>query len=136
MRFRDDFSFLSNFYDHEMCVNGIVVPTLEHAFQMCKTADPDQMLAIANAPTPGEAKRMGRQVTLLPKWDGIRVGIMQDLLRKKFQDPSLRQLLLDTGDLELVEGNDWGDRFWGRVDGEGENQLGKLLMQVRKESRL
>ncbi|MCH7737275.1 MAG: NADAR family protein [Chloroflexi bacterium] len=60
---------------------------------------------------------------------------MLELLRDKFRDPVLRQMLLDTGDLELVEGNNWGDRFWGRVSGVGDNHLGRLLMQVRGECR-
>jgi hypothetical protein len=37
----------------------------------------------------------------------------------------------------LVEGNRWGDQFWG-VDlrtGLGENHLGKILMKVRDELR-
>lgn len=40
-----------------------------------------------------------------------------------------------TGDVELVEGNWWGDRFWGVCDGVGENRLGRCLMEVRKELR-
>ncbi len=62
---------------------------------------------------------------------------MRDLLRQKFARPDLRQALLDTGAAELIEGNNWGDRQWGRVlvKGKwiGQNQLGKLLMQVRDE---
>lgn len=38
-----------------------------------------------------------------------------------------------TRDRMLIEGNDWGDTFWGMVDGEGENNLGKILMRVREE---
>ncbi|WP_308694469.1 NADAR family protein [uncultured Veillonella sp.] len=41
--------------------------------------------------------------------------------------------LLATRDRMLIEGNDWGDTFWGMVDGEGENNLGKILMRVREE---
>ena len=41
MTFRGQYWFLSNFYEHEMCVNGTLVATLEHAFQMCKTSDLD-----------------------------------------------------------------------------------------------
>ena len=35
----------------------------------------------------------------------------------------------------LEEGNNWGDKVWGTVNGEGENNLGKILMRVRKELR-
>jgi predicted NAD-dependent protein-ADP-ribosyltransferase YbiA (DUF1768 family) len=61
---------------------------------------------------------------------------MRSLLRQKFAHPSMRERLLATGDEELIEGNWWGDTFWGVCNGEGQNQLGKLLMRVRHESRL
>ena len=55
-------------------------------------------------------------------------------LRAKFRSPLLRGWLRETGAEELVEGNYWGDTFWGVCRGEGENKLGKLLMQVRSEA--
>jgi predicted NAD-dependent protein-ADP-ribosyltransferase YbiA (DUF1768 family) len=42
-------------------------------------------------------------------------------------------MLIDTGDQELIEGNWWGDVIWGVCNGKGENHLGKILMEVRKE---
>ena len=51
---------------------------------------------------------------------------------------SAREKLLDTGNAELQEGNNWGDRYWG-VDlktGYGENRLGRIIMKVRWASRL
>jgi N-glycosidase YbiA len=59
--------------------------------------------------------------------------VMRGLLRQKFSSGELYEKLLATGDALLVEGNSWGDRYWGQVQGTGENHLGKLLMQVRKE---
>lgn len=44
-------------------------------------------------------------------------------------------MLLKTGDEELVEGNTWGDTFWGVCKGKGRNELGKILMKVREEFR-
>lgn len=49
----------------------------------------------------------------------------------KFAEPGLQAKLLETGNEELVEGNYWGDTFWGVCRGRGENHLGKLLMKVR-----
>ena len=40
--------------------------------------------------------------------------------------------LLATGKATLVEGNSWGDTFWGVCRGKGKNMLGKILMRVRK----
>ena len=61
---------------------------------------------------------------------------MKDIVRAKFsQNEELAKKLLATNDEYLIEGNTWGDRFWGTVNGEGRNQLGIILMQVRDELR-
>jgi len=60
---------------------------------------------------------------------------MLDLVRKKFENPLLRAMLLATEDAVLVEGNTWNDTFWGVCRGRGENWLGRILMQVREECR-
>lgn len=60
---------------------------------------------------------------------------MLDLLHQKYALPTLRKLLLSTADRPLIEGNDWGVIFWGRVDGVGENRLGQMLEAVRRELR-
>ncbi len=60
---------------------------------------------------------------------------MELVLRQKFSHPGLLALLLATGDMELVEDNDWDDTYWGVCNGVGENNLGKLLMKIRAEAR-
>jgi len=134
-RFTGTYSFLSNFEICRIVHEGIVYPSVEHAFQAAKTHDMDERRYIAKLPTPGMAKRRGRKMKLRSNWDDIRVGVMLTLLRKKFAHPELAEALDVTGDAELVEGNHWGDHFWGVCDGVGENHLGKLLMQVRSEMR-
>jgi hypothetical protein len=66
-------------------------------------------------------------------WDLVKVKVMEAIVRAKFEDPELATRLLATGDAELEEGNSWGDRFWGTVNGKGHNHLGKILMMVRAE---
>ena len=56
-------------------------------------------------------------------------------LWEKFSDPYLREMLLDTGDEELIEGNWWGDQYWGVCNGVGKNRLGNILMLIRKNIR-
>jgi predicted NAD-dependent protein-ADP-ribosyltransferase YbiA (DUF1768 family) len=60
---------------------------------------------------------------------------MLRLLRLKFNQLFFKRMLMQTGERQLIEGNTWGDTYWGVCDGEGENNLGKLIMQVRKELR-
>lgn len=134
--FRGKYAFLSNFSKSPVYLHGgsLYCPTVEHAFQACKTTDMAQRRQIANAQTPGQAKRLGRQVALRVGWDSMRDDVMLELLRQKFApDSTLADLLLATGDAVLIEGNTWGDRYWGVCNGKGENRLGELLMQVRDE---
>ena len=136
--FDGKWAFLSNFYWNEIEHEGIVYPTNEHFFQAMKTLDNNERRAIANCLTPGRAKRMGRRVALRSDWESVKEDVMLEGLCLKFADEQLANWLLETGDEELVEGNDWSDTFWGVCDGVGENKLGKLLMRVRdmiKEER-
>jgi ribA/ribD-fused uncharacterized protein len=133
--FEGPFAFLSNFYPSPIVYEGQRYQTVEHAFQAAKSTDPAERENIRNAPTPGKAKAMGRRVTLRPDWERVKRGVMMECLRLKFADPRLAQQLLKTGEALLEEGNTWGDTYWGKVDGNGENWLGILLMRVREELR-
>ena len=126
--------FLSNFYPSPLTLWGIDFPTGEHAFQAGKSEYRKEMLKIAQAPTPGAAKGMGRRVTLQPYWNECaRYEVMKQVLRAKFSDPYLMERLMSTGDAILIEGNTWGDRTWGVSGGEGHNLLGWMLMKIRSE---
>ncbi len=133
--FTGEYRFLSNFYPSEITFEGIVYPTVEHAYQALKSLDIPTRKRISRMATPRDAKQAGRLVYLRPQWDEIKVAVMHDLIRLKFAIPELRKKLLDTGTQWLVEGNNWGDRYWGEVNGQGHNYLGKVLMVVRKELR-
>ena len=85
--------------------------------------------------TPGQVKCLGRGVKLREGWDDIKLSVMEDLLRQKFTETYVRGRLLDTGKRILVEGNNWGDTFWGVCRNTGQNQLGRLLMKIRLDIR-
>lgn len=131
--FDGQFAFLSNFFPAEVVFEGISYPTSEHAFQAAKTHDQNKRVGIAIVTSPGRAKRLGRKLPLRKDWNSVRIGIMEHILRIKFSDPELKSRLLNTDDAELIEGNDWGDTFWGVCKGVGENNLGKLLMKIRSD---
>lgn len=122
--------FLGNFYECYVEMDGVIYPTVEHAFQAAKTFDFHDRDTIRAAETPRHAKRIGRSVDLRPDWDDVRVDVMRELLVKKFETSELRKKLLATRDAKLESG---GDSFWGLTDGVGFNQLGKLLMEIRAE---
>jgi N-glycosidase YbiA len=99
-----------------------------------KTHDLAAREVIRSQPTPGEAQRCGRCLVLRPEWKDIRIGVMERLVRDKFtRHADLGLLLRETGGRELIEGNDWDDRFWGVSNGTGLNHLGRILMGVRAE---
>lgn len=131
--FEGKYRFLSNFAYTEIEYEGLTWPTSEHAFQAMKTLNHDLRVQICNAATPNQAKKLGRKVTLRSNWDEIKDDIMLEILRVKFSDPDLADYLIRTHPHELVEGNWWGDRYWGKVNGQGKNMLGQLLMKVRTE---
>jgi N-glycosidase YbiA len=133
--FEGEYAFLSNFWPSPIVLDRITHPTVEHAYQAAKADNRLERERLASLPTPGAAKRAGRKVTLRSDWERVKVGIMEDLVRRKFADPDLAERLLATGEAELVEGNAWNDRFWGVCRGEGRNELGKVLMRVRAELR-
>jgi len=133
--FTMEYSFLSNFYPCLIEFEGDIYRTLEHAYQAAKTHDPDERRKIREERKTGKAKRMGKRVTIREEWEQIKVKVMRELLKKKFENPQLRKLLLDTYPHDLVEGNTWGDTFWGECNGQGKNMLGILLMQIRSELR-
>ena len=91
--------------------------------------------SISEDKTPGNAKSIGRHLELRPYWDNIKIAIMTDLVAKKFAIRELQIKLLDTGNEELVEKNWWNDVFWGVCNGIGENNLGKILMNIRENIR-
>lgn len=135
--FDGKWAFLSNFYWNEIEFEGITYPTNEHFFQAMKTLDIGERQKIANCLTPGQAKRMGRQVVLRPDWEEVKEDIMLLGLCLKFADEQLADWLVETGDEPLEEGTTWHDNEWGNCSCpkcrniEGKNKLGKLLMKVR-----
>jgi ribA/ribD-fused uncharacterized protein len=131
-RFSGQYAFLSNFYDQAIEYNGHVFKTAEHAYQAQKTIDDVDFEKIKSAETPGIAKKMGGKICVRWDWDEVKVEIMFQIVLAKFSsDEVLKQNLLATYPSKIIEGNTWGDTFWGICNGIGENCLGQILMRVR-----
>lgn len=92
---------------------------------------------------PGEAKALGREGKNFDQevWDVNCDGVVERANLLKFSpDQRLKEILLGTGDMEIVETSP-NDRVWG-IDFDSEyalgnekerreNKLGKALMRVR-----
>lgn len=136
--FNGAYSWLSNYFVFPITMSdGITYTSVESAFQAQKTLDIQKRNKIACL-SPSASKKEGRLVDLRPDWNEIKDGVMLEALRLKFMDAALRQLLINTGDAKLIEGNWWHDCYWGECNcnkcgSHGKNMLGQLLMKVRNE---
>lgn len=135
MTFRGKYDFLSNMYTATFEWDGRTYRNSEAAFQSAKSLDPAVRDEFSEM-TGVVAKREGKKVKLRGDWESVKDGIMEEVVRAKFsQNPDLLQRLIDTGDIELTEGNRWHDTYWGvdLMSGKGENHLGIILMKIRSE---
>lgn len=132
--FRGEWTRLSNYSLCSVWFDGHIYSSVEHAYQAAKTLDDKERVGIRHIPTPNQAKKLGRKVTIRSDWEDIKVDIMRELLKEKFAQKPERDILISTGNEELIEGNWWGDRFWGQSPlGNGKNWLGTLLMEIREQ---
>lgn len=131
-----ELSFLSNFHMASMVIDGKLWMSVEHYYQAQKFVAADAALAesIRTVPTPRLAKNMGSAAAnkgkLSKSWDKDRVDVMRRALAAKFRDNrKLRERLIATAPAVLHEDSPT-DAFWGV---KGEDQLGKLLCELRDE---
>lgn len=134
-RFRGEYSWLSNFYLTPVTYEGVIYKSVEHAYMSAKSDIPSWKIFCMNEENPGKVKKESKKITLVKNWDEIKYDVMKKCLFSKFRKNPLRQKLLDTGDQQIIEGNTWGDTYWGYdINMQmGKNNLGKLIMKIRKK---
>ena len=135
--FFGEYRFLSNFWPAAVMLDSVVYDSVEKAYQAAKWRPEDR--SYFQACTNKEAIVYNREHMpngySAEEWDARKVDTMRSLLRQKY-DPSINPEntadLLQTNECYLEETNWWNDTFWGRnLSGEGRNQLGQLLMEIR-----
>ncbi len=138
--FRGEYRFLSNFYQSPVAVQGLTYLNAEAAFQAQKCASKEDQIKYTLQKNPVRAKQMGKKEPHLPKdWNQKSYAVMREILQAKFSNPALAEKLKATGDAYLEEQNRWHDNLWGNCTcekcktKEGQNRLGKLLMEIRAE---
>jgi ribA/ribD-fused uncharacterized protein len=133
----DKWRFLSNFYRAPFSYNGEIWLTSEHFYQAMKFSD-DVREHVRCIPQPSQAKRWAREHKhlVMPDWEKRQIPTMKLAVLLKFsQTERLLQRLLATGEEILIEENPY-DWWWGSGDdGQGENVMGQLLMEVRSHLR-
>ena len=132
-KFKDIHFFLSNFFEAPVEYDGLAYRNAEAAFQAQKTSSKAERQQFATLDA-SSSKKLGRFITLRSDWEDVKDRIMYEICVAKFtQNPNLMQMLIDTKDEYLVEGNDWNDCYWGQCNGKGLNKLGEILMRIRNE---
>lgn len=134
--FRGQYSFLSNMYECQIKYKGLTFTSSEAAFHSQKCPE---RAAEFTPLSPTESKKLGRTVELRTDWEDVKYSIMEEIVELKFrQNKDLKDKLLATGNAELIEGNWWSDIYWGvctnkKYNGVGQNNLGKILMNIRNK---
>lgn len=134
--FTGEFSFLSNMYETPCKYKGVVFPSSEHLYQWLKVKPGWWADKIKEAPHGKVAKKLANNPKC-PKvetedWKEYKLWAMAVALDSKFKNEEMKNLLLQTNDVKLVEYNHWKDTFWGVCNDAGENNLGIMLMEFRE----
>lgn len=131
----------SNFSPHGIYLDGYYWPTVEHYYQAQKfvgTADAAIIPIIRAAKTANEAAFLGRarHRQYRPDWEAVKLSVMRSAVLLKFLSHlDIQAILLSTQEEMIVE-NSPTDYFWGcGADGTGQNHLGKILMDIRRQIR-
>lgn len=133
-RVNEPYGEFSNFAKYPFDAEGKRWLTSEHYFQAQKFIGTDYEEKVRLARTASEAARMGRDRALPMRsdWEEVKLDAMRAALRYKFDGhPALIDLLLSTGDEQIIEQTS-DDEYWGcGTGGTGLNMLGRLLMELR-----
>ncbi len=130
--------FFSNFSAFAVEWRGTVWMTAEHAYQAAKFSDETIVNAIRDARSAHDTKKIAQanRDKTRPDWQKVKLGFMEEIVRAKLlQYPYIREMLLESGDAEIIEDSP-KDSFWGwGPDRQGQNHLGKIWMKLRAELR-
>jgi len=137
--YENEFYVFSNFSSFAIEWKGYLWMTSEHVYHSEKFNDPGIMQKLKQTRSAHDAMKLAyaNQDKYRKNWDDIRLSVMKDILRAKAeQHPYVKKKLLESGDKELIE-DSWRDSFWGwGPNKDGENNLGKLWMEIREEFKV
>lgn len=133
-QFKGEYDFLNNRFGCRFIWRGLKYGSAEAAFQSSKCEDESERKIFASC-SADKAAIKGKDLVPYPGWEEAQLDIMRSILKAKFeQSPALMAKLQDTRNCILINGNSKHETFWG-VDlysWQGENKLGKLLMDIRE----
>lgn len=137
-KFQGEYEFLSNRFICEFIWEGLTYTNSEAAFQSSKCTNLQDRDLFGRL-SAKKAMAKGSNITPPEGWEERQTEIMKSVLMAKFsQNPDLMAKLLATGESLLVNGNSQRELFWGidTYSWRGENNLGKILMEIRNQRKI
>ena len=133
--FNGYFDFLNNDYPCDIYFEGLIFKSVSHAYQAARSKLQHIREKIALADSIIEMYDIAAKIEDPLDWLKMRIKVMEKLVRDKFRrHRDLRDKLKATSNRELI--NTYADAtnsniFWGIVDNKGQNQLGRIIENVR-----
>ncbi len=128
-----------------------VFSSSEQLYQMAKFLPKEleirEAIRLCNDPSESKKITKANKDKIRPDWnDNFKYRVMAGIIRLKIrQNPDAKEDLLGTGNMEICEDADEYAsknptkiqieemRRWGKYKGEGQNWIGKILMDIRTE---
>ena len=135
--FNGYFDFLNNEYSCPVFYKGLLYKSISHGYQAARSDKQHIREKIALADTAIELYDIASKIEDPENWIKVRLLVMEILLRDKFRrNKDLRERLKATANRDLI--NAYADLtlsniFWGVVDNKGQNNLGRLLEEIRDD---
>lgn len=135
----DDTCLLSTVSPHPIELENVTWTTAEHYYQSKKFVKPQDIEEICATERGVDAYKMGNRWWKRGRdkdWrQKRRVMMTRALFTKVSKFPDVKQALLETGDVKIVETSLY-DPYWGiGRDQRGENMLGQIWMDIRAKVR-
>ena len=134
--------YFSPYIAHAIEIDGIVYPTLEHAYQCQRYTDKQIVEEIRSAHSPVKAWKVSSKYKHLQisefKSEEYKLSVMKKLMMLKVQQhKEIKEALIDSGNMKIVKHiitYPPGDGFWDDgEDGKGLNHTGRLWVKIRNE---
>eukprot|EP00347_Sterkiella_histriomuscorum_P005853 403355024 len=130
------FEFMRPDFPAQVYFEGEMYSTAAHAYNAAKIPDKQLRRRIQKAPTLQEMYNVARTIVEPEGWSNKKLKIMEKIQRDKFRrSRDLRERLAATQNREIINHlTDKNDEnlFWGMVNKQGQNNLGKILERVRQ----
>ncbi len=133
-------TYFSGYSAHAVEYQGVVYPTVEHAYHCQRYVDPAIVEEIRTARSPFKAWQVSQKYKSEQQanFNERKATVMEDICRAKLQQhEDVQRELLASRDLPIIKHITTGtpaDGFWDDgVDGAGRNETGKIWMRLREE---